>query len=60
MEHKSVYFTHKELCDLMGIPEDNCLVADEYSLIWWPPAGMWKLSMRSGTDAEIDLLQEEI
>jgi len=54
METKNIYFTHDELCEMFGISKESGLLADEYSLIWWPPADMWRLSIKVGTKEEIE------
>jgi hypothetical protein len=58
MENKSVYLTHDELCEMMDVPKESVLVADEYSLIYWPPAEMWKLTLKVGTKEEVEALAE--
>ena len=58
MDTKSIYLTHDELCEMMDVPKDSGLVADEYSLIYWPPAEMWKISMKVGTKEEVEALAE--
>jgi len=59
MEAKSIYFTHDELCEIMDVPKESGLVSDEYSLIYWPPAEMWKLTLKVGTKEEIESLEIE-
>lgn len=56
METKKVYLTHDELCDMLNVPKESGLIADEYSLIWYSPAEMWQLSMKVGTKEEIEAL----
>ena len=58
MKNISTYFTHDELCEMLDVPKEAGLLADEYSLIWWPPAEMWKLTMKVGTKEEIEALCE--
>jgi len=59
MKKVETYLTHEELCELLDVsPSESGLVADEYSLIWWYPAQMWKLSMQVGTKEEIEALIE--
>ena len=53
MEDKSIYLTHAELCELLDVPEDTGLLADEDSLIFWPPAEMWRLTVKVGTKEEV-------
>uniref|UniRef100_A0A6M3KEJ7 Uncharacterized protein n=1 Tax=viral metagenome TaxID=1070528 RepID=A0A6M3KEJ7_9ZZZZ len=56
MKDVSTYFTHDELCEMLDVPKESGLFAPDYSLIWWPPAEMWKLTMKVGTLEEIESL----
>jgi hypothetical protein len=58
MKDVSTYFTHDELCEMLDVPRDSGLMSDEYSLIWWPPAEMWKLTMKVGTKGELESMVE--
>ena len=57
-ERKSIYLTHNELCEMFDVPEDSAFMVDEPSLIWYPPAEMWRLSINVGTKEEIEKLAE--
>ena len=52
MNDVSIYLSHNELCELLNVKEDSVLISEEYSLIWWPPAEMWRLTMKVGTKNE--------
>ena len=58
MKDKSIYLTHDELCEMLAVPKESGLVADEYSLIYWPPAKMWRLTLTVGTKDEVEALAE--
>ena len=53
METKKIYFTHDELCEMFDIPKESGILTDEYALIYYPPAEMWQLSIRVGTQEEV-------
>ena len=54
METKKIYLTHDELCEMFDVPKESGVLADEYSLIYWPPAEMWQLSIKVGTKEEVE------
>jgi len=58
MENKEIYLTHDELCEILDVPKESGIVADEYSLIYWPPAQMWRISVKVGTKEEVEALAE--
>lgn len=52
------YFRHDELCELLDVPKDSGILADDSSFIFWPPASAWRLSVRVGSKEEIEQLAE--
>jgi hypothetical protein len=54
MDRKETYFTHDELCEMLDVPKESGLLVDENALIWWPPAEMWRLSVKVGTKEEVE------
>lgn len=54
MKTVDVYWTHAELCEILGVPPEMGLVCDEDALTWRPDAEMWRLSMRVGTEEEVE------
>jgi len=58
METRKIYLSHDELCEMLDVPKDSGLLADEYALIYWPPAEMWRLSLKVGTKEEVEALCE--
>jgi len=59
MQTVKAYLTHEDLCDLLEVPSEMGLISDEYSLIWYPPASAWQLTMKVGTKEEVEEYAEQ-
>lgn len=56
MEKKTVYLDHKQICELLDVPEDKTVWyhPDDDALLYDHRAEMWKLEMMVGTKEEAE------
>ena len=56
MKTKTSYFTHREMCQILDVPETSCLAIPEDGFRYDVIAELWVLDMNVGTIEEIEEL----